>query len=131
MGCPDYSWQAMLNHLVIRYFAGVGCPHLRPALPPGLNRLAITNLPGAIESIALRRRGKSVVIDVQYSAQGHPLCESLRPDWGSFPLLFPDGLGEIASISGNGRPFLHKGDWWEPTPEAGPSRRWKIKVTCR
>jgi len=131
MGCPDYSWQAMLNHLVIRYFAGVGCPHLRPALPPGLNRLTITNLPGAIESIALRRRGKSVVIDVQYSAQGHPLCESLRPGWGSFPLLVPDGLGEIASISGNGRPFLHKGDWWEPAPDAGPGRRWKIKVTCR
>src|SRR5690606_25482099 len=23
MGCPDYSWQAMVNHLVIRWFAGV------------------------------------------------------------------------------------------------------------
>jgi len=131
MGCPDYSWQAMFNHLLIHHFAGVGFPYLQPALPPDLNRLAISNLPGAIESIALRRSVGIVRIDVQYSAQGHPLCESLRPGWGSFPLLVPDGLGEIASISGNGRPFLHKGDWWEPAPEAGPGRRWKIKVTCR
>lgn len=131
LGCPDYSWQAMLNHLVIRYFAGVGCPHLRPALPPGLSRLKLSNLPGAIESIALRRRGRTVQIDVQYSAQGHSLCESLRPGWGSFPLLIPDGLGEIASISGNGWPFIQQRDWWEPSHQAGPSRTWEIKVSCR
>jgi hypothetical protein len=131
MGCPDYSWQAMLNHLIIHHFAGVGFPFLSPALPPEMNRLSIGNLPGAIEAISLKRRGRRVRIDVQYSPQVHPACEKLRPGFGNYPLLNPDGLGEVDKISGNGGAFIKRNTWWEPAKSAEPSRTWKLVVTCR
>ena len=66
MGCPDYSWQAMVNHLVIRWFAGVHDLMLIPHLPPGMDRLRISNLPTRIREVRYRRNGNRLKIDVRF-----------------------------------------------------------------
>ena len=50
IGCPDYSWQAMINHLVIHHFAGVplGSDVVAPCLPAGIHYLRLSNLPGGV-----------------------------------------------------------------------------------
>ncbi len=131
MGCPDYSWQAMINHLVVARFAGVRPPLLGPALPPGLNRLALSNLAGPVSAITLRRRGGRVRISVEFSDAVHPELARLRPGRGSVPLLVTDGLGEAERVRGNGRDFIPAGEWWEPPPDADAARTWEIIVTCR
>ncbi|MBN2083354.1 STAS domain-containing protein [bacterium] len=131
MGCPDYSWQAMINHLVVRYFAGVDGTDLRPALPPSIRRLELTNLPGPVEAISLKRNGRRVHINVKYSSQVHPACEQHRPGLGNYPRVIPTGLGETDKITGNGGELIKRNGWWEPAPTAGPSRSWELVITCR
>jgi len=119
MGCPDYSWQAMINHLVIRYFAGVGFHDLRPALPPGLDYLRLDGLPALVRSIELQRAAGRVTINAQL----------VRPE------LLPiqtRGLGDVSKVTANGRAMqaLPEDNWALPKISA-PSDKWEIIVTCR
>jgi len=131
MGCPDYSWQAMINHLVVRHFAGVDGPYLHPALPPSIKRLELSNLPGPVEAISIRRNRRRVRFNVQYSSQVHSACAQSRPGMGNYPRVMPEGLGETDKITGNGGDFINRKGWWEPAPTAGPSRSWELEIRCR
>ena len=121
MGCPDYSWQAMINHLIIRYFAGVGHLELKPALPPGMNQLAISNLPGHIAAVSIARERKHVTINLE-------LAESLPIQ------LITGGLGEVTKARASGMKMRNAGfdlaGAYLLLPEPD-HRRWEIIVTCR
>jgi hypothetical protein len=121
MGCPDYSWQAMINHLIIHRFAGAGLDGrtIAPALPPGMTRLAVSNLPGLLSSLALERRGKRVVITASYAE-------------ATAPILITAGLGEAARVSSHGEAWESAdGSRWAPPQAAHPREQWEIIVTCR
>ncbi len=118
MGCPDYSWQAMVNHLVIRYFAGVNGLLLRPALPPGMNQLAISNLPGQVKQIVLKRKGKRVTIQAEFAG----VC---------VPRVMTDYLGKAASVIANKLELTNiQADMWTLQGNPTPRKTWEIIITC-
>jgi len=117
MGCPDYSWQAMINHLIIRYFAGVRGEVLMPALPPGLNRLAVSNLPGAVRAVNIARRGKQVRLRVEYDKP--QTCK-----------LAPAGLGKVLAVISDSVSFVEREPGlWDSAPDA--KQTWEVQIKCR
>lgn len=91
IGCPDYSWQAMINHLVIHHFAGipVGSGAVTPCLPAGMDYLRLRNLPGGITWIEHERDKRGWRIRLGSSA----------------PPSFDLGLlGEIGRVKLDGKP---------------------------
>jgi glycogen debranching enzyme len=103
MGCPDYSWQAMINHLIIRHFAGVDSHFmLNPCLPPGMQRLSVSNLPGIIRSCGIARSSQGYVLRVEYTK---PLV----------PVLKLQHLGVVSAVRANGLQFESDGgQTWMP-----------------
>ena len=121
IGCPDYSWQAMINYLIITRFAGVtpGSERLAPALPPGLDHLRLTNLPGMVSSIELERRGKVVQMKVQYT--GLHLLNLDSAGLGSVKQAIVEGL--YMEIDKDARLTL---------PASMEARTdWEVSLTCR
>lgn len=118
MGCPDYSWQAMINHLIIRYFAGVHPQVLQPALPPAMNRLSISSLSGSISAIDLRRHDKKTHISVTYTTP-------------ALPAIKAQGLGDVTAIESCNHCFIINDDCWMPPNSVKPAEHWEVVVTCR
>ncbi len=121
IGCPDYSWQAMINYLIITRFAGVsvGGTQIAPALPPDLDHLRITNLPGAVTSVELTRLGRQVKLSVKY-ATAQPLNFNLT------------GLGPVEQVHiDNARANIALDGRVELPAGMGARRTWEATVTCR
>ena len=156
MGCPDYSWQAMVNHLIIRWFAGVGNGFLSPAPPPGMDRLKVSNLPGVIGSVDLERRGRETRIKVQMNEDVVAGLGRMEQATVLPLMVFPAGLGDVVSVVGNGYGFgqeilagldpevqkmmeesprvterARRITPWQPPVEAELSTTWEVVVTCR
>lgn len=114
IGCPDYSWQAMLVHLIIRYFAGVDGEVLRPVPPSPKARLALDRLPGAIRSIRLESNIKAHTIAVEYAKPALPLLDSAA-------------LGHIKSVTANGLPMRRRADGlWACAPGTARENSWEV-----
>lgn len=118
LGCPDYSWQAMINHLIIRYFAGVRTQVLQPALPPEMDRLSISNLSGSISAVDLRRHDKKTHISVTYTT---PALFTIRAQ----------GLGDVTAVESCNQGFQCDGYYWKPPAGTKPAKHWEVVVTCR
>lgn len=101
LGCPDYSWQAMINHLIIRWFAGVHDLLLIPHLPPDMQRLRISNLPTRITAVSYRRKGNQLKVDVQF--RGRPQRFGLAPGSLGNIVSMQSGLPEDIVSWSNGR----------------------------
>ncbi|MCB1217252.1 hypothetical protein KDL44_07655 [bacterium] len=101
LGCPDYSWQAMINHLVIRWFAGVHDLMLIPHLPPGMDYLRISNLPTRIREVRYRRSGNKLKIDVKF--RGRPQRFGLAQGSLGRITVLESGLPEDTVGWSNGR----------------------------
>lgn len=103
IGCPDYSWQAMVNHLIIHNFAGVpvGPGAVTPCLPAGMDYLRLRNLPGGVAWIEHERDKRGWRIRLGCSA----------------PPSFDLGLlGEIGRVKLDGKPVeLADGKFAAPT----------------
>jgi hypothetical protein len=106
MGCPDYSWQAMVNHLIIRYFAGVDAHFITPCLPGGINRLRVRNLSGDIASAGITRIAEGYRLEIEFK----------RKHW---PFLDLRHLGDVREVRGNGIEFESAiKDKWMPRFDA-------------
>jgi len=114
VGCPDYSWQAMINHLIIHGFAGValGRSLLKPALPPGMDELALSGLPGQITSVAYKRSGKTLQLSVSLRKRAR-----LSLDLAS--------LGAQVVIEQGSSLWEQTDDIWQA---AAPQKSWSIIV---
>jgi hypothetical protein len=120
IGCPDYSWQAMINHLVIHHFAGVpvGGGVVTPCLPEGLRYLRLSNLPGRVGGIELERARSGHLRIAVHSAE--PPRFDLR------------GLGRVTNVKLNGRPTEPcDGLFTFPAPRTGASDWVLIAVAAR
>jgi hypothetical protein len=120
IGCPDYSWQVILNHLIIAYFAGVrpDTKEITPALPPGLDRLAISNLPGHVSAIRLTREGQRYTIAISYSEP-------------AVPLLDLAAFGELSQVSVGGVEFTRDTmGRFAPPDQLDPATDWEVIITC-
>jgi hypothetical protein len=121
LGCPDYSWQAMINYLIITRFAGVapGSAHLAPALPPSLGSLRLSNLPGLVSAVELLRMGRQLKLKVQYAA---PLLLSLDvAGLGRVEQLLIDDVRALQGADGR----------WELPAGLGARRAWEATIICR
>lgn len=120
IGCPDYSWQAMINHLLIRHFAGVGHRQgeLKPALPPGLDHFHLSRLPGWLSEIELKRQKYTVIIRTR-----HPQPVGLELDLA--------GMGEFKSVTANGTEMVLGEDGCLTAAGGGTSSlTWEIIGLC-
>jgi glycogen debranching enzyme len=121
MGCPDYSWQAMVNNLVITRFAGVtpGSARIAPALPPGIERLRISGLPGMVREVALTRLGFQLKLRVEFQT-------------AQLPTFDLGGLGRIEKASIEDLQLKIKDDGRVVPPDELAARRsWEVAITCR
>lgn len=128
MGCPDYSWQAMVNHLIVRHFAGVGSYYLRPYLPKGMNRLSVSNLPGVIKSISLKRTANGGKIDIEISP------EVVRSGGRTINSIWLGAFEDVRSVSINGQALLEEySDYkvWDIPSSFVNQKHWEIIIECR
>jgi hypothetical protein len=95
---------------------------LSPALPPGLDRLRLSNLPGGVSAIALERRRGELFIDVRLARPG-------------IPVLDAGCCGHIVHVDARaGRtlraaPLALQAGLWRPNTLLRPSRHWRLQLS--
>ncbi|MCC7478071.1 hypothetical protein IT575_06380 [bacterium] len=129
MGCPDYSWQAMILNLIIEYLAGLGFAWIRPALPPDMSYLKINNLPGPVSAMSIQRDGPSISIRIE-SEPGQLFIDNGADERGNLAVDF-DLLGTIRGARLNGEDLVRtQQDQWEASDQF-KTTVWEFELKCQ
>jgi len=108
MGCPDYSWQALVNHFVITRLLGFNGYTLSPSLPQDMNHLSVRNLParGRIWTIGVERRRRSLRVTVENDRP----CSLVLRFWkeGKLSSIRVDGRESIRSFADDGAALVRE-----------------------